>query len=58
MIIEAIRAQPISAFIVVVYATNILWNLWKGNWGQALYWSAALQITIAATWLTRWGYKQ
>lgn len=54
MIIEAIKQQPFSAFIVVMYACNVAFNVSRGNWGPALYWTAASLITVSATWLMGW----
>lgn len=39
------------SIIMVLYFGSIVTNAWRGNWQQAVYWSAALLITFSVTWM-------
>lgn len=39
-----------TKFIIAIYAFNTARYLWFGLYGNAYYWFAAANITIAATW--------
>ena len=39
-----------TKIIVILYFTNVMWYISKGMYGNAYYWFAAANITIAATW--------
>ncbi len=47
-------AHPMTCVTLALYASNIVWYLVHRQWGLALYWAAASQITFAATWLLGW----
>lgn len=42
-----------TKFILVVYTANAVRYASFGMWGNAYYWIAAANITIAATWCMR-----
>lgn len=43
-----------TKFLLLVYAANIGRYAFAGMWGNAWYWFAAAQITIAATWWVKY----
>lgn len=38
-----------NRLIMVLYASNVLVNLWTGHWWDAGYWLSALGITFTVT---------
>lgn len=39
-----------TKIIILVYLANMGYYVYQGLWGNAYYWFAAANITIAATW--------
>ena len=44
-----------TKFIIAVYAATCIRYAWMGYYGNAYYWLAAANITIAATWFMEFG---
>lgn len=51
---QAILDHQVTFLTLVLYASNVGWYLTHRQWGLALYWAAASQITLSATWLLGW----
>lgn len=52
--IEQIKAHQMTCLILCLYTANVVWYALTNRTGLALYWFAAAQITVCATWLREW----
>lgn len=54
MILDQLKLHAMTCMILTLYLANIVWYLFRNQWGLALYWAAASVITVSATWLRGW----
>lgn len=45
--------HAMTKFIIFIYCVNMVRYGYAGLWGNAWYWFAAAQITVASTWWLR-----